>query len=243
MQQNSLVIEIATIDKFLNSPMSQSVFPSAILQSVCKSNILCGGPVEVFSEKIDQQFMQDLEEGNISTDALGTYSPTERLITIYLKKIEAVSNKYQIDEKSLQMVVRIHEFCHALVHLGVRPAEANDKLNGIDQKTGETDWETFIHDRTTIFHQLSDKKHEQVAQAMTYASISCSKLLSPLECKDYLRAFEDFEPHQPSIYQLSDTVKSQSQKAAWEYSLSAMIDNANCRSDDLLTNPHIRGSV
>lgn len=60
-------------------------------------------------------------------DAMGTYTPSARTVTLYLPTIRDCAKKLGVDEQGLREVVRVHEYMHALHHLGA-PGNARSKL-------------------------------------------------------------------------------------------------------------------
>lgn len=60
-------------------------------------------------------------------DAMGTYTPSTRTVTLYLPTIRDCAKKLGVDEEGVREVVRIHEYMHALHHLGA-PGNARSKL-------------------------------------------------------------------------------------------------------------------
>jgi hypothetical protein len=60
-------------------------------------------------------------------DAMGTYTPATRTVTLYLPTIRDCAKKLGVDEEGVREVVRVHEYMHALHHLGA-PANARFKL-------------------------------------------------------------------------------------------------------------------
>ncbi|NBR63705.1 MAG: hypothetical protein EBT77_05245, partial [Verrucomicrobia bacterium] len=69
-------------------------------------------------------------------EALGTYTPQTRMITLYLPTIRECAKHLGADEAGLREVVRIHEYMHALHHLG---APGNARGGAWDSLTNSQD--------------------------------------------------------------------------------------------------------
>lgn len=129
--------------------------------------------------------LQDFPE---TIDLLGSYIPRHRTIVIYEKLIQEASERNDWDPGGLREVVRIHEYMHALHHLGAPPASrarlweprpANPPHPDFLQERDclfcpTTDLDMFFALRTRWFESLKTEEAEFIAQIGT--AIYCTYL-------------------------------------------------------------------
>lgn len=136
---------------------------------------------------------------------LGTYDPIKRAITIYEKGIGDVSALLQVKVDDLKYVVRIHEWAHAIVHLGFLADERikllRDDSNWMDAQERATLW----------FQKLEPALHEKLAQMLTFYVLRSLEEDARLEeSKLVIRrirtVFDRLTARAPSEYQISHLV-------------------------------------
>lgn len=114
-------------------------------------------------------------------DLLGLYQPSERTIIIFEKPIQAAAKRHNWDHAGLREVVRIHEYAHALHHLGCLPSARSrlwEPLSIVKPHDdfilerdclfdSTTDLDLFFGLRTRWFKGLKTREAEFIAQTCT----------------------------------------------------------------------------
>lgn len=187
--------------------------PSCLVQRFTGNLTLCGSPTEYFSHEMPIfRPNRPEEEKLLPIDILyGCYDPLTRSINIYVERICQDAEKFGAEYEEFLQIIRIHEYAHAVVHLG-----NEDKTDlYVFGANNRTDWQAFLKRRTNVFHALSHKDHEFLAQAITYGILcKMSEISSTLSTK-FRQIFEALEKRQPSSYQISDEVKRHAANANW----------------------------
>lgn len=117
---------------------------------------------------------------------LGQYSPHEQRITIFCKGIERVSEALAVKPTDLTFVVRLHEWAHALIHLGVSKSE------GLNVGRDELGWLSHLDAATTAFNSIERGVHERIAQLLTLYGIRTLQLGAKMsESRAALERIED----------------------------------------------------
>jgi hypothetical protein len=164
----------------------------------------------------------------------GSYNPIGRQIEIYIHNIRRDASLFGEFADVLQ-IVRLHEYAHAVVHLGVRVDQAVNSLDVIGV-SGYTDWHTFLDQRARAFEDIDLASHEYLAQAVTLAAIAG---LPPSPQSEQLRAaFDHLEARQPPQYVLPDDVKASIHLVDWSVVIAAArrdLDAFRVRDFSLLT--------
>lgn len=134
---------------------------------------------------------------------LGLYEPTKIKITIFNKGIKNASNIIKCNVEHLKYIVRLHEWSHALVHIGFSENEIfelseNDKL-----------WNKKVTEATKIYTSIEDKLHERIAQLLTYHSIllimkNVKYEKSKKILKKILNVFLELNKRQPPEYRINN---------------------------------------
>jgi predicted transcriptional regulator len=93
---------------------------------------------------------------------LGLYSPATQQVTIFRKGVLRVAEILSVREHDLTFVVRIHEWNHALVHVGLLEA---DRLRVTRE---DSLWESCLVDATSRFQEIEGELHERLAQLLTF---------------------------------------------------------------------------
>lgn len=142
-------------------------------------------------------------------DVLGTYSPLERKITLYDKRIKAMANQLKCKYSALEDIVFAHEVAHALIHLGIRKDSKIRKgpklLKSLDR----------------INKGIDPYLHEQFAEILAYNGIKASVEFHDNYGKDdrywnkepyILEVYNKLETHQPPEYNIDDLKRLDSEK-------------------------------
>lgn len=197
--------KVLLVTERLNSkPSSKGVQHESCIQTTSKNSILCGSPVEYFSSELRTSSQRE----SFPIDELyGTYCHSERAIRIYIKNINRDAHLFGATDgpsSELLEIVRLHEWSHAVVHLGIYQNETFEYLEPAIPEI-ETSWMSFIAGRDTWFSGLEVEVHEFLAQALTYAAIdSYEDNARASKLKD---VFDRLESKQPEYYRLPTDVK------------------------------------
>jgi len=134
---------------------------------------------------------------------LGLYSPDRQKIIIFQKGIREASNILKVNPKHLEIIVRIHEWAHAIFHLGVTEADRLRVLND------DSYWNDILDASTKLFKEIESDLHELLAQILTHQCIQDLKGDSKtdqgreiLERIEY--TFRHLSSHQPPEYRIDD---------------------------------------
>ena len=187
--------------------------PRLAVQAVTRNVILCDAPLERFSDKMPA-FIPDRPEEDQwrPIDVLyGSYDPARRCVDIYIENIRRDASLFGEFADVLQ-VVRLHEYAHATVHLGIRLDQAIDVLDGIGP-TGYTDWNIFLDGRGPAFAEIDVASQEYLAQAITVAALAA--LPDNLQSERLRTTFDALEGRQPPHYVLPDDIKASAHVVDW----------------------------
>lgn len=116
----------------------------------------------------------------VTTNLLGWYDSATGAVILYPKIIQWCARALEVDVRSLENVVLIHETVHAVCHLG----------RDLDGRM----WEAFALPTSDDPSFQPDLLHEGLAQFFTY------KMVERLEDHDMMNAFEALTEVQPSAY-------------------------------------------
>jgi hypothetical protein len=169
------------------------------LQGIC-SFAMNHYPKEVYSDDDPPLKLAEI----IPIDGyLGLYSPEKQEITIFNKAIREVSEVLQVNSTHLTIIVRLHEWAHAVFHMGVTEVDRNRILRD------DSRWPAILEASTTLFREVENDLHEQIAQILTLYCISDLKkdastdqgkeALERIEC-----AFHLLSSRQPLEYRVKD---------------------------------------
>jgi len=137
---------------------------------------------------------------------LGLYTPATQRITIFRKGILRVAEILNVLEDDLAFVVRLHEWNHALVHIGLLQADrlrvtADDSL-----------WPSCLEEATTLFKELDPELHERLAQLLTSHGLRTMQALSTLpEAK-------------ATLERIADSLKKLTRRAPREYQIDEYVE-------------------
>jgi hypothetical protein len=177
--------------------------PAIITQAAFEETFRPASPIEVYSDDRPVFVRKSQSEDPwIPIDVLlGCYDPQGRIIKIFHKNVEHfASAKFNCAPRDLEFIVRLHEYAHALIHLGVFWKDElgliRDYPNG-----GETDWNTFLSRRSEAFRSLPDEVHEFLAQLVSWITVG---MLEPRSYRDQLQElFIALMDRQPPHYVLA----------------------------------------
>jgi hypothetical protein len=189
--------------------------------------MLCGSPTERFSDKLPIWAPSSSKDADFfPIDVLyGSYDPHAQLIEIFVRRIRRDAPLYGGTFENLLELVRLHEYVHAAVHVGVGPHEIFSTLNTPD-RFGNTDWNGFIERRTRSFVDLIDAaSHEFLAQAVAYA---CLTTLTEPRSTLLKTVFENLEKKQPQHYFVPEDVKAIAALVKWPLLLEAARQDHDC---------------
>lgn len=192
--------------ELLNHPQADQA-----IRCITDNHILCAGLVESFSKEMPHTANEDL----LPIDILfGAYSPVQHTITIFIDSIRKHASRIGATPAELTHIVRVHEYAHAIVHLGIPFASAEKEMLTFDGDL--TAWHLVLNRRTCWFKSMKAELHELLAQALTYGVLQTGP--NP---EKMIGVFEELEKKQPAHYQLSKEVKLQIANADWPMILNA----------------------
>lgn len=122
-------------------------------------------PSEETSKKEPPVSLTDRSEIIVIDGTLGQYDPSKKTITIFEKGISRAAKILIARPNDLLQIVRLHEWAHALLHLGLEKAEYKSVLQDdsllAEQLARQTSW----------FTALETDLHETLAQLLTRESL------------------------------------------------------------------------
>lgn len=132
---------------------------------------------------------------------LGLYDPATQQITIFRKGILLVADILKVPERDLTLVVRLHEWAHALLHIGLLEA---DRLR---VTLDDSLWPACLIEATAVFEGLDSDLHERLAQLLTFHGLrSMQATATATEAKT-------------AIERIAETFKKLTQRAPREYQI------------------------
>jgi hypothetical protein len=146
-------------------------------------------------------------------DLLGKYEPRRLRITIYRVRIQQVASSLDVPPLHLRRVVSLHEYAHALVHVG---QHAKTALPSRNSYASHDEWNAAIEAacqqaRTAgarLYRQISDELHEQLAQLLAWQCVrkvaNRARSVSPEQAQFLVTAFDRLASVQPREYQIDD---------------------------------------
>lgn len=139
-------------------------------------------------------------------ELLGVYDSTRRKITIFDKGIGFIAARLGVPAEFIEYIVRIHEYGHAVFHLGVdRPTY--DALNRAfleDSPHWQLDTASVL---TAVYASVDPYVHEQIAQLITWLALEqlhsqVSTDRAKTACAKLRDAFDKLMTRQPPAYRL-----------------------------------------
>jgi len=139
--------------------------PFQIIQRVVNNHYqfaIAHSPSEVHSDD-EPPFRLTAEAEVIPIDrVLGTYDPDVQQITIFRKGIDLVAEILKLRPRDVEFVVRLHEWAHALLHIGLPEAER------ISVTRDESLWPSCLARSNDWFKGQDPHLHEALAQLLTH---------------------------------------------------------------------------
>ena len=144
--------------------------PAILMQAAIQETFRPASPTEVYSDARPIFVAPSPEaEGQIPIDILlGCYLSRTRTIKIFCKNIaHFASTEFNCNATDLEVIVRLHEYAHALVHIGLFWKEESGVILGYP--TGqETNWGVFLHARSKAIRSLTADTREFLAQVLCW---------------------------------------------------------------------------
>lgn len=182
-------------------------------------------PVDLASEQTALVFAMSMYPSEVSTDEeppgwitrddgwsidnlLGCYESRLQRITIFNKGVEFIAQKLGIPELRLRHIVSIHEWAHAIFHLGVSQEKSFElaKAAQADDTNGRS---ITLAELTTAYEAVDPFVHEQIAQIITWLSLQAQLSKATREeakrgCTSLCETFEALIRRQPRQYRLDN---------------------------------------
>lgn len=203
--------------------------PSIRLQEVSRNRISSCNPREYYSDKLFTNPASHASSDFLPIDIMyGHYNPLTCEIVIYVKALDRDKALYGATFEDFLYIIRLHEYAHALVHLGIRQEREEAVLFSLNED-GITDWYKFLEKRSATFALIDESSHEFLAQALTYAAI--------LSLEDRFRdrllsVFHRLEARQPVHYHLASEAVKYIRQAKWDIILDAARGDINSLRED-----------
>jgi hypothetical protein len=160
--------------------------PAIITQAAFEETFRPASPIEVYSDDRPVLVSRSPSEDPLIPidELLGRYDPQTQIIKIFHKNVASyASGIFDCAPRDLEFIVRLHEYAHALIHLGVfwkdEPALIRDYPDG-----QQTDWNLFLRRRSEAFGSLPNDVHEFLAQLVSWITVGVVK---PLSYRDELQ--------------------------------------------------------
>lgn len=189
----SILSEVASLTRY---------YPQALLTELLDYSFGSGArPDECDSDDPFPDLPKTIEI--LPVDLLGKYEPHLLRITIYNHRIEQVARVLAISPSHLSMVVRLHEWSHALVHVG----QSQDLPPGafVDNKPALS---AAMAAANRLWRRIDDELHEVIAQLLTW---HCAQRIADNVRDEYPRqaalmteAFDALSSIQPRPYRLGN---------------------------------------
>ena len=180
--------------------------PAILTQAALEETFRPASPLEVYSDDQPSFTPQAPEQENwIPIDVLlGIYQFRSRKIKIFHKNIVYFADAtFNCKPSDLEFIVRLHEYAHALIHLGLFWKDEPDLIR--KHATGhESDWKSYLRTRSAAFRSLPAGVHEFLAQVLCWITIG---KLEPLVTRyEFQELFIAIMERQPSDYVLAPEV-------------------------------------
>lgn len=180
--------------------------PAILIQAALQETFRPASPTEIYSDDRPTFVPRSPQEEDwVPIDILlGCYQARNRTIRIFHRNIQHfASAEFHCNVSDLEAIVRLHEYAHALVHLGLfwkeEPASIRDYPPG-----KATQWKAFLRARSRAFRSLSADTHEFLAQVLCWAAIGVQEPLS--ERYTLQELFLTVMGRQPPEYRLSPDI-------------------------------------
>ena len=131
---------------------------------------------------------------------LGIYTPELQQIKIFNRGIVQVAERLDLRQHDITFVVRLHEWAHALIHVGLPETER------LRVEKDETSWPTALASATDAFRRLESGLHERLAQLIVHHGLESLRSAASPEAQVALdritAAFEKLMRHAPIDYRI-----------------------------------------
>jgi len=160
-------------------------------------------PKEVFSDETPPRELGERTEIIPIDECLGLYEPKKTKITIFNRGIEDASKLIKCNPEHLKYIVRLHEWSHALVHIGFCESKRLAVLKD------ENLWDKELAEATKIYTSIEDKLHEHIAQLLTYHSLTLISQDAEHEesrkiLNNIIKIFLELNKRQPPYYRIDE---------------------------------------
>jgi hypothetical protein len=160
-------------------------------------------PLEILTEEPSpiKVTSVDFDKNDIPIDEfLGLYFPDLQEIRIYVTNIQITAQRLNILYSDLKYVVRLHEYAHAVVHLGLGVGQQGKLENDASISIPEPgDWKEFVEKRLKKFSCLKTEAHELLAQTITWCLLKADE--------QRRNAMLSLMKRQSNLYRLSDQIQ------------------------------------
>jgi hypothetical protein len=135
---------------------------------------------------------------------LGLYDHEKMKIVIFNKGIEWASGKLNCYPELLRYIVKVHEWAHAILHVGV---DQGTESEVIATKFDPEVTSEIYRKQGEIYESIEYKVHEVLAQLLTYHSLQMSKEKatkreSKMVLDKMIELFLELSKHQPREYRV-----------------------------------------
>ena len=125
-------------------------------------------PSETLSDDEPPFRFEERTEAVVIDGLLGQYEPISQKITIFQKGIKCVSRSLNANAQDLKFIVRLHEWAHALLHIGF---SKNDCLS---ITSNPSSWPEYLARATAEFRNFDIGLGERLPQLITHRKHSFS---------------------------------------------------------------------
>jgi len=132
---------------------------------------------------------------------LGLYNPQEQLVTVFNTGVKRAAEAIGCKPHDLRLVVRLHEWSHALLHIGLE----KDKRQAVT--SDDAMWPSRLTEANDWFKTLDTELHERLAQLLTHHALQSLQAEARLQQAQagagrLISAFEQLARRQPPEYQI-----------------------------------------
>lgn len=187
-------------------PLLSIAHPAVLIQAALQETFRPTSPAEVYSDDRPAFAPETAEQEEwIPIDILlGCYDPSRREIKIFTRNvIHFASTVFKRDAADVEFIVRLHEYAHAILHLGVFWKEEDEIMRQF-RLGKETDWQVFLERRTAAFVNVPEEVNEWVTQLLVW--ITLEAVGEEERRKELQEVFLTVMERQPPCYKLGAEV-------------------------------------
>jgi len=160
-------------------------------------------PKEVISDETPPKELDERTDIIPIDEYLGLYEPEKTKITIFNSGIEDASKLIKCNSEYLKYIIRLHEWSHALVHIGF------SKNKGLAILKDNNLWDKELAEATKIYTSIEDRLHEHIAQLLTYHSLILIRQDAKYEesreiLNNMIKNFLELNKRQPPHYRVDE---------------------------------------